>query len=51
MNDEDLDKAIEDSRLKEIQPNYELADLIREKVRRMGWGIKDTPTGPIPYKL
>lgn len=45
LTDEELDKKIEET------SGYEKADLIREKVRRQGYKIIDTPEGPVIERI
>lgn len=51
ITDEELAQLIAEEEAKDLHPNYKLADLIREQVKRAGYGITDTKDGPIIYKL
>ena len=51
MDNKELDKAIEKEKLNTKQPNYKLADLYREKIKRLGYGVKTTKDGSTVYKL
>jgi len=43
LSDEELEKRYWSAR-------YEVADLLREKIRRKGWDVQDTPEGTILKK-
>lgn len=45
ITDEELDERIKTAQ------GYELADLLREKIRRRGWKIEDTKDGPKLTKI
>lgn len=47
---EELDRKIEEARKSNKQPNYELADLLREKINKLGYRVENTPNGTKLYK-
>ena len=52
LSDEELDNMIKKEETNERRPNFKLADLLREKLRRLGYGVIDLPTGQSRvYKL
>lgn len=48
---EKIDQQIEEERKKNLQPNYRLADLLRQKINSLGWGVADKKEGSYLYKL
>jgi len=51
LTNEELDKEIKKEQEKNLRPNYYCADLLKEKIKRIGYEVRDTKEGQRAIKL
>lgn len=51
FTNKELDEEIKKAEKLSIKPNYLAADLLREKIKRAGYEVQDTPKGTIIKKI